>query len=289
MTIHGKTLQAIITGDLPQMSSKTPAAKSARKLENYAPENTPVGDRWVSMSNAIVRSAQGLSLPEKQIIMLAVSKLDSRKFHGKDNLPRVRLSASEMVEAYGIDQSDAYKYLKKAGYHLYERSLVFREQSPSRAKSGRKSGDMVMRCRWIGSQKYHDGEGWIEMVFWPEIVPHLTALKNRFTEYQMKQVASLRSTYSWRLLEVLMQFAGSEKRTLNGTVSIEIEDFHHAMEAAPSQRSNFGELRRRIIEPAIKELTEKDDWLIDWKPIKRGRKVAQLQFRFARNPQMRLL
>lgn len=267
------------------MASKTELARASHKLANYAPEDMLSGERWVSMSNAIVRSAQGLSLPEKQIIMLAVSKLDSRKFHGKDNLPRIRLSAAEMVEAYGIDQSDAYKYLKKAGDHLYERSLVFREQAPSRAKSGKKPGEVVMRCRWIGSQKYHDGEGWIEMVFWPEIVPHLTALKGRFTEYQMKQVATLRSTYSWRLLELLMQFAGKDKKTPSGTVLIEISDFHHAMEAAPSQRSNFGELRRRIIEPAIKELTQKDDWLIDWKPIKRGRKVAQLQFRFARNPQ----
>lgn len=267
------------------MTSKTELARASHKLANYAPEDMPSGERWVSMSNAIVRSAQGLSLPEKQIIMLAVSKLDSRKFHGKDNLPRIRLSAAEMVEAYGIDQSDAYKYLKKAGDHLYERSLVFREQAPSRAKSGKKPGEVVMRCRWIGSQKYHDGEGWIEMVFWPEIVPHLTALKGRFTEYQMKQVATLRSTYSWRLLEVLMQFAGKDKKTPSGTVLIEISDFHHAMEVTEKQAANFNNIRRRIIEPAIKELTQKDDWLIDWKPIKRGRKVAQLQFRFARNPQ----
>lgn len=259
------------------------------KLAVYVPEDLPSGERWIAMSNAIVRSAQGLSLPEKQIIMLAVSKLDSRKFHGKDNLPRVRLSASEMVEAYGIDRSDAYRYLKQAGDHLYERSLVLREQAPSRAKSGKASGEVVMRCRWIGSQKYHEGEGWMEMVFWPEIVPHLTALQKRFTSYQMKQVAQLRSTYSWRLLEVLMQFAGDQKKTPNGVVVIEIDDFHHAMESAPSQRANFGELRRRIIEPAVKELCDKDNWLIDWKPVKKGRKVHQLQFRFARNSQEKLL
>jgi plasmid replication initiation protein len=273
-------------GALDQVKAKV-AAKQ-RKDELYNPEDLPSGERWVAMSNAIVRSAQGLSLPEKQIIMLAVSKLDSRKFHGKDNLPRVRLTAAEMVEAFGLDPSNAYKHLKQAGDHLYERSLVLREQVHERVKSGRGSGEMVMRCRWIGSQKYHDGEGWMEMVFWPEIVPHLTALKARFTEYQMKQVASLRSSYSWRLLELLMQFAGSDKRNPNGTVTIEIGDFHHAMETAESQRENFAFLRRRVIEPAIKELTEKDGWLIDWKPIKAGRRVAKLQFRFAKNSQPQL-
>ena len=267
---------------------KSIVAKNRHKVANYHPEEIPTGERWVAMSNAIVRSAQGLSLPEKQIIMLAVSKLDSRKFHGKDNLPRVRLTAAEMTEAYGLDPSHAYKHLKQAGDHLYERSLVLREQAHDRAKSGRSSGEMVMRCRWIGSQKYHDGEGWMEMVFWPEIVPHLTALKVKFTEYQMKQVATLRSSFSWRLLELLMQFAGADKRNPNGTVVIEIGDFHHAMEAAESQRANFGELRRRVIEPAVKELADKDGWLIEWKPIKAGRRVAKLQFRFAKNPQPQL-
>lgn len=262
--------------------------KASQKLAGYDLDNLPAGDRWVSMSNAIIRSAQGLSLPEKQIIMLSLSKLDSRKFHGKDNLPRVRLTAEEMIDAYGIDRSDAYKYLKKAGDQLYERSLVFREQAPARAKSGRKSGEHVMRCRWIGSQKYHAGEGWMEMVFWPEIVPHLTALKQRFTSYQMKQVATLRSMYSWRLLELLMQYAGKDKKSPCGTVLIEIEDFCHAMSATEKQAANFNNIRRRIIEPAVKELVTKDEWLIDWKPIKRGRKVVQLQFRFARNPQMAL-
>lgn len=271
------------------MASKTALTTADYKMTDYVSEDMASGDRWVSMSNGIIRSAQGLSLPEKQIIMLSISKLDSRKFHGKDNLPRVRLTAAEMVEAYGLDPSDAYKYLKKAGDHLYERSLVFREQAPSRAKSGKKPGEVVMRCRWIGSQKYHDGEGWMEMVFWPEIVPHLTALKKRFTSYQMKQVGSLRSMYSWRLLELLMQYAGGDRKAPNGTVLIEIGDFHHAMESGPSHRKNFGECRRRIIEPAIVELKKKDDWLIDWRPIKRGRRVAQLEFRFAKNPQMSLL
>lgn len=271
------------------MVAKKAIAKADYRSLEYDPDALPAGDRWVSMSNAIIRSAQGLSLPEKQIIMLSLSKLDSRKFHGKDNLPRVRLTAAEMVEAFDIDQSDAYKYLKQAGDHLYERSLVFREQAPARTKSGRKSGEMVMRCRWIGSQKYHDGEGWMEMVFWPEIVPHLTALKQRFTSYQMKQVASLRSMYSWRLLELLMQYAGRDKENANGAVLIDIGDFHHAMDVTEKQAANFNNIRRRIIEPAIAELKKKDNWLIDWKPIKRGRRVAQIQFRFARNPQMSLL
>lgn len=57
------------------------------------------------------------------------------------------------------------------------------------------------------------------------------------------------------------------------------------MEATEKQRTNFAAVRRKIIEPAVKELTEKDGWLIEWETIKAGRKVRGLRFNFIRNPQ----
>jgi plasmid replication initiation protein len=60
------------------------------------------------------------------------------------------------------------------------------------------------------------------------------------------------------------------------------------MEATESYKSNFGLLRKWVIEPAVAELTEKDNWIIEWEPIKRGRKVAALKFKFERNPQGQL-
>jgi plasmid replication initiation protein len=57
------------------------------------------------------------------------------------------------------------------------------------------------------------------------------------------------------------------------------------MEAPPSCCSNFGMLRRTVIEPAVKELVEKDNMVIEWDAVKAGRKVSALEFRFFVNPQ----
>jgi plasmid replication initiation protein len=38
----------------------------------------------------------------------------------------------------------------------------------------------------------------------------------------------------------------------------------------------------------VHELNEKDGWLIDWEPIKAGRKVKAVRFTFERDPQGRL-
>ena len=115
------------------------------------------------------------------------------------------------------------------------------------------------------------------------IFPFLFELQKEFTKYQLQQAAALRSIYSWRLLEMFEQM--KNKTDGSGWLSMPIEEFWHAMEATESYKSNFQLLRKRVIEPAIKELSEKDNWLIEWEARKRGRKVATLLFKFQRNPQ----
>ena len=60
------------------------------------------------------------------------------------------------------------------------------------------------------------------------------------------------------------------------------------MEAPESCRKNFGQLRIRVLEPALKELREKDSFLLEWEPVKAGRKVTGLVFKFRMDPQGRL-
>ncbi|WP_277421169.1 replication initiation protein [Serratia marcescens] len=135
--------------------------------------------------------------------------------------------------------------------------------------------------RWVGSVKYQDGEGWVELAWWPDLLRHLTGLQRQFTTYQLQQASALRSGYSWKLLELLMRFEST------GWAEYTIEDFKASMDAPPSL-SDFGQVKRRIIDPAVKELTEKDGWLIQWQPIKAGRKVKALRFTFMRDPQGQL-
>ena len=105
---------------------------------------------------------------------------------------------------------------------------------------------------------------------------------SEFTSYQLQQTSALRSVYSWKLLELLTRFESK------GWAEYTIEDFKASMEAPPSMASDFGQIRRRIIDPAVTELNEKDGWDITWKPIKAGRRVAKVRFEFKRAEQLML-
>lgn len=57
------------------------------------------------------------------------------------------------------------------------------------------------------------------------------------------------------------------------------------MDIPDSYKTTFGLLRKKVIESAVKELQEKDYWMIEWKAIKKGRKVSMLEFKFKRSAQ----
>ncbi len=254
--------------------------QAEEKIKAHQVVAKDLSDLWVNMSNALVRAAQGLTLAEKRVMASAVAKLDSARGPIKFiDPPKVRLSAAEFAETFQIDTTTAYEQLKAAGDHLFNRYI--RVLTP--AKAGKHKGTLVEhKFRWVGSATYHPGEGWIELAFWHEVVPHLILLRSQFTSYKLSQASALRSVYSWRLLELLSQFKST------GLLRIDIEQFAHSMDVPASYTKDFKSLRTRVIEPAVHELINKDGFLIEWEPVRAGRKVTGLEFRFKTDPQGKL-
>lgn len=233
-------------------------------------------ERHITLSNVLVRAAQGLTLAEKRIISACIAQLDSKRMPDPYKPLTVKLHAHDFAETFGVHPDTAYDELQSAAKVLRDR--LIRYENPSAPKSRR-----VVEMRWVGRVTYAKGEGWLELAFWHEVVPHLVMLREKFTSYRLSQAAALRSLYSWRLLELLMQFKST------GLVRMPIEAFWSAVEAPESCQKDFGRLRVRVIEPAVKELGEKDGLQIQWNPVKAGRKVISLEFRFPPNPQCSLV
>jgi plasmid replication initiation protein len=256
--------------------------RALTKAQNYDSDSLdrPAGERWVTMSNALIRAGHGLTLAEKRLVVCAVSTLDSRRALKPGDVPTSRVTAAEYAELAGCGLNAAYEALRDAAKSLYNRKITFFE--PAHKRNGKPLKPIRIDMRWVGEAHYHEGEGWVELGWWPRLLPHLTALKKQFTKYQLQQARALRSVYSWRLLELLTRFEST------GWAEYTIEDFAASMDATEKQRGDFAKLRTKIIEPAVRELTEKDGWLIQWEPIKAGRKVKAVRFTFMRDPQLRL-
>lgn len=246
--------------------------KLAKKDVDADPRNLNI-----NMRNDLVRAAHGLTLTEKRVISLCLAKLDSvrAKPEGLQNF-RFKIAAQEFADSFELDPKNAYSQLKEASENLLQRLV----QVPIKTRSNKVA---YKKFQWVSVAEYHPTDGWIAIAFHEQMTDKLTFLRSEFTSYKLKHASALRSLYSWRLFELLMQF----KKT--GHLSISFEEFCVAMEAPPSCSKDYAQLRRRIIEPAIKELKDKNSLAIDWKPLKYGgRKITGLEFEFKPDPQQDL-
>lgn len=267
-------------------SAKTPAPKTPAKalkpkpktpvktIVKAAPKPPPAekpDTRLVVQSNALIRAAHGLSLSEKRLIALATTKIDSFNPPLPGASLTVKIIGLEYAKAFKIDRTTAYEQLEQSAKSLYQRSITFQEPTSPRSK---KSGAIV-RMRWVGKAKYHAGEGWVELGFWHEVVPHLTGLRAEFTKYRLDQTSALKSVNSWRLMELLERF------NKTGWAEYTITELCAALEATDAQRKDYGKIRTQLLEPAINELTGKAGWDIA-KPtmIKTNRRVTSVRFDF---------
>ncbi len=249
----------------------------SKKLRLIATEPTAdkLGDRNVNMREELVMAVQGFkTLTEKRVMAACVAKLDSVSLdnHGRY---RIKLTADEYASTYhSVDKDKAYELLKRTMRVLRQREFRY----------ARKDGRHTRECvhSWVTGAEYLPKTGTVEVFFNVEATPLLLNLRGKYAGYLLKQAADLRSLTSWRLLEMLSRYKDT------GWFQVSVDDFAKAMEAKQTYLKNFAQLRRWIIEPAVKELTGKDGWLIKWQPIKEGRKVTALRFEFKRDPQGRL-
>lgn len=106
----------------------SPALAKKLSAQYVAGEETRAdGDRWITMSNALVRAGHGLTLAEKRVVFIAISKLDSIRTPQPGESPSIRVTAAEYAALAGCEMPTAYEGLRDASKALYDRSITFFE------------------------------------------------------------------------------------------------------------------------------------------------------------------
>ena len=218
----------------------------------------------VAVSNQLIRSVQGLSLPEKRLLMLAVTKLEEEE--SIDQM--LTVDCSSYAAMYSMEKSAAYKALRTGGDKLWERTL----RLPDVANGA--------RLRWVISSDYDTGS--VQLRFHPDLDGHVFNLKSHFTRYLLSRAGDFKKLHTWRLFELIMQF-----RT-TGKLAINIDKFKEVMEIPPSYKADFGLVRSKVIAPAIKEIKDKAGLPVKLTTEKEGRKISKLVFTFPTEQQTTL-
>lgn len=219
-------------------------------------------DLIVTRHNSLIEASYKLTLNEQRLLYLCVSQLDPRKPISKENCFTV--TAKEFSEQFGVSEKLVYKEIEEASKALAERWVRTHD------------GKYREQFRWVFGVRYHDNEGKVTLGFSPWVIPYLTNIFNgQFTSLKLSQISELKSVYSIRLLEFLTQFKST------GRFIIELDRFKDRL-GLKDEYKRFYDLKKRVIDVAVKELREKSNLVVNWKAIKgsRGKAIKQLEFVF---------
>lgn len=229
-------------------------------------------DMVVAQSNQLVESSYSLTLNEQRLLYAAAAMHDSRKPIPEKGT--VTVTAADFADVFGIDRDHAYEALDDAARRFYNRSIRLIGKGPK--------GSIERNVRWVWMCEYRKNEGAVLIGFSPAIAPHLTLLREQFTILKLEQVGALSSQYAMRIFALCGQYRSIKER------SFTVEEFRSMLDLGDKYES-VNELRRRIIDPSVEEISAETDMALSYEPKRKGRKIIGFRFIIGFNEQPRLL
>lgn len=229
------------------------------QAESKSPTRT---DLLVVQSNQLIESSHTLTLNEKRLVIMAAAYLDSRKPMPDKNT--VKIHACDFASVYDLHGGQAYQAIEKAARQLYNRNI-------KKIDSRGKRGPIERNVRWVWMCDYLKNEAAVVIGFTPLIAPYLTMLNEQFTKYTLGSIRGLSTFYSIRVYELCSQFRKTGERRIT------LEQLREVLDLGEKYQ-DVKNLRMRVLDPSVDEITKVSDLTVSYEPMRKGRKIVGFEF-----------
>ncbi len=133
---------------------------------------------------------------------------------------------------------------------------------------------------WCSEVDLVSTQGYVVFDIHPRLKPYLLELKDKgnFTQYKVVNILSLKGEYSPKLYEYITMkwnaYKGYHKKASSFTFEFNIEDMRELLQVPKSYK--YYDIKRQILDKAVKQFKEKTDIQISYKEQKIGRKVDRI-------------
>lgn len=214
-------------------------------------------DLTISKANTFVEASYSMTLDEMRILALTLGTFNPQNPTRRD----FEFTVDEFCKYFPeVDPKSAYTQIQKAIVKVARRDMVLRDDEK-----------MFVAVPFLTKRTYFKQEGRFLIEFHDELMPYISELHGKYTEYQLVNVVAFTSTHSIRLYELCSQYRDTGWRQ---TTIAELKDWLQIK----NKYDLYANFRRRVLEPAIAEINAKSDLLVSVEPIKRGRTIKALRF-----------
>lgn len=205
----------------------------------------------------IMNSSYDLTLEEQKIILTLASMVQP----SDEEFKPYKFKIGDFIELLGLETQTKYTEVPKITKELMKKVFEIQE------------GNKLIQTAWLSGAVYEKGTGYVELTFSPYLKPYMLQLKEKFTQYQLANVLSMKSKYSPRIYEILKcnEFKRQEY------IEIEIVELRKLLKAEDIYPL-YADFKRKVIQQAQKEIKKLTDITFEFSEEKTGRKVTSLKF-----------
>lgn len=220
---------------------------------------------WVVMQNRMRQVFYEMTLDEKRILLLASP---TARLIDATQDDAIEVTAKEFASNCGIEVDSAYSQMRDASNTIMSRMFSYKNER------GKK-----VNVQWVIRSIYEDG--YIALWFTKEVLEMLKLFdeNNPFTKYKKNEVLKLKGEYSIDLYHLAKKY---EKM---GSWVMPLDEIREEFSLTKSYE-RINNLKNRVVDPSVKEITEKTDIEITYENVKRGRAVVALKFKIKAKPKM---
>ena len=243
-----------------------------KKKQTFIPNNQI---KVIRKANELVEARYRFDLWEMRVF---AKMLMSIRSEDKD-LHRYNIHINEIIKDFNLhDKGDNYTAIKEAANKLLSKVIEIEKVTTEGVKWFR--APLLIGVEGFTDRR--DGN-YLSVQFHPDLKPFLLELKERYLQYDIRNLWGLSSVYSVRMYELLKQYEKIGKR------HFAIEDLRHILGILPDEYKLYGHFKSKIILKAQADLNESTDILFDFVEQKQGKRVVGITFQIRKNRSERLL
>jgi len=218
---------------------------------------------WVVLQNRVVECFKSMTLDEKRLFIMATPLARTTNISSGEP---IFISTEEFASACGLEITGAYTALGIATKKLFDRYFGY-------VRADKKK----VSIRWMYKTAY--GEGGAELYFTDEVLLLLREFDalNPYTKYKKEVVLRLKKDYSLDFYHL------AKKHQTMGGFQISLDELFQQL-GLPESYKRLDNLKNRVIEPSLDEITANTDIDLTYENVKRGRSVVGFKFTVREKP-----
>ncbi len=212
----------------------------------------------IRQSNFLIEARYKLTTQEFRIVSVIKSMVSQED----EDFKGYRINLKDIAKIIEVTGDSLIADLKKAANGLLKKPLVIYH------------GGATIQMNWISSYKHEKGQSFIQIRLDPELKPYLLQIKSSYTDFELKELLSLKSFYSYRIYELMKQYHPTIPKR-----SFPLEELKEILGCQDSYPS-YSNFRDKVLNPAILEINNNKQLkiILGFEANKIGKKVTGITF-----------